>query len=270
MRRLSLLLVIFSTAALAAPITPAAIVGSDGSDLLIPIAGRAQGFGGELFVTDVTLTNFGPEHQSVELTWLPQGGTAEPMTRQVLVQAYSIDTLEDVVGSLFETSGIGAIRVRGVDESGAPDDGSVIDAHARIWTETTCADLTGTVSQSVPSIVMDAGWRGGSGAYAHGVHEGPQYRTNYGIVNPTDAPIQFVVYVNSEAGRRSEVVVVPANGMIQRPVPVGVQGELSVYVEPLGNPPNLWRAYASSVDNRSGSGWTVVAMQPRADPPYLN
>jgi hypothetical protein len=272
MHKLSLHLVIVSlcaTVGLAASPSPAAILGADAADLLIPVAGRTEGFGGELFVTDLTLVNFSASTQNVSLTWLPQGGTSDPQTVTVEIPAYGVETVEDVVATSFDAVGVGAIRIRGVDAAGAFDSDSEIDAFARIFTETTCAGLTGTVSQSLPAIVIGDAWRSGSGAYAHGVRQTAQYRTNYGIVNPNAFPMTFQVVVRTAGARFDDGVTVPAHGMVHRPAPAGATGELSVYVDPVDpDASSLWRAYASTVDNRTGSGWTVVAIQPRVDPVF--
>lgn len=247
----------------------AATVGGDAADLLIPVAGRVEGFGGTLFMTDVTLVNFSSETQLVALTWLPQGGTASPRTVTVELPPYGTETIEDLVATSFETTGVGAIRVRGVDPAGGFDAAAEIDAFARIFTATTCAGATGTVSQSLPAVAFDESWRTGSGAYAHGVRQSAQYRTNYGIVNPTAEPMVFDVVVSTANGRFQETVTVPAFGMVHRPAPIAANGELSIYADPVdADASSLWRMYASTVDNRTGSGWTVVGLQPRADPVF--
>ena len=239
---------------------------TDGSEMLIPVAGRAAGAGGELFLTDLTLVNLtGLQH--VRLTWLPAGGTATPLTRTIAMEAFTHRTIGDVIANEFGTSGVGAIHIQAIDAQGQPTTSAALDANARIWTETTCADLRGTVSQSVPAILLE-GWRNGSPAYVHGVRHNAQFRTNYGIVNLGPQALTFRVLVNSQGGRQEETVTVPAFGTVHRPVPNGVSDALSIFIEPLvglGSPVGAWRAYASTTDNVSGSGWTVVAIQPRVD-----
>ncbi|MGH9457701.1 MAG: hypothetical protein ACRD2J_08695 [Thermoanaerobaculia bacterium] len=253
----------------AQPVTPAAFTGSDGADLLIPIAGRTPGARGELFVTDVTLVNFGPETQRLELTWNPQGGTSMPQVEFLDLGARIAFTAEDIVGVFFGTMGVGAIRIRAIDATGNADMNAQIDAHARVWTRTTCTDLAGTVSQSVPAVRLGE-WRQCSGAYMHGARQNGQFRSNYGIVNPSPFADSFRVIVSSETGRFEEVVTVPPFGTVHRPVPAGAGGELSIFVEAPSTchvaPIEMnWRTYATTVDNQSGSGWTMVGIQPRMD-----
>lgn len=243
-----------------------AVLPVDGIELLIPVAGYAPGAAGELFSTDLTLVNLSRAKQSVRLTWLPGGGTASPVTRTINLEALAVQPLTHVLRQVFGRDGIGAILISAFDP--ATPIPAVLDANARIWTETICAGRTGTVSQSVPAIRLDNTWRDASPAYVHGVRQSPGFRTNYGIVNMSSRPLDFRVLVNSAGGRVEERVTVQPNGTVHRPVPAGVDGELSVFIEPLvpaGGQSGSWRGYAATTDNQTGSGWTVVAMQPRTD-----
>ena len=249
----------------------AAVVPTDGTTLLIPIAGYGPGARGELFSTDLTLVSFTRGMQRVRLTWLPLGGTASPITRTVTLDGVTFQPLVHVVRQVFGTEGVGAILIDASDPT-SPN-APAIDAHARIWTPTVFQGLTGTVSQSVPAVRLGADWRDSSPAYIHGVRQNPGFRTNYGIVNMGPRNQDFRVMVNSAVGRVEERVTVPVNGIIHRPVPAGVDAELSIYIEPIANPAippggspySSWRAYAATTDNASGSGWTVIAIQPRVD-----
>lgn len=235
----------------------AAIGGSDATEMLIPIAGQAAGARGESFVTDLTLVNFVNTQQSVELTWLPFGGTDTPQKATVLIDGHKLRNLLNVVNGVFGATGVGAIHIRGTGP---------MDAHARIYAETTCSGLAGTVNQSVPAVLLD-GWRNGSPAYVHGARSNPDIRSNYGIVNLEGQPRSFRVIVNSVGGKVEEIVTVPANGTLHRPVPQPVEGDLSIYFEPLTGS-GRWHGYAASVDNRTGDGWTMTAIQPRIDIVY--
>ena len=249
----------------------AAVVPTDGTTLLVPIAGYAPGAGGELFSTDLTLVSFTRGIQRVRLTWLPLGGTASPITRTVTLDGVTFQPLIHVVRQVFGTEGVGAILIDATDPTSPVS--PAIDAHSRIWTPTVFQGLTGTVSQSVPAIRLGSDWRDGSPAYIHGVRQSTGFRTNYGIVNMGPRNQDFRVLVNSATGRVAERVTVPANGIIHRPVLPGVDAELSIYIEPIPNPAvppggspfSSWRAYAATTDNASGSGWTVIAIQPRTD-----
>jgi hypothetical protein len=247
----------------------AAVVPTDGAQMLIPVAGYTAGANGEFFTTDLSLVNLTRVTQRIRLTWLPLGGTDAPVTRSVTVDGFAVQPLVHVVRQVFATEGVGAILIDAFDPTTPVP--AAIDAHARIWTESICSGVPGTVSQSVPALRLD-GWRNTSPAYIHGVRQNPGFRTNYGIVNLHSQPLDFEVIVNSAAGRFTEQVTVPANGTIHRRVPGSPDGELSIYIEPVlapSLPPENafgpWRAYAATTDNASGSGWTVEAIQPRND-----
>lgn len=244
------------TALLIADVAGAAVAGSDGTEMLIPIAGRTEGARGEMWNTELTLVNLTGDDHEVELTWLPQGGTSNPETVDVPMPPHTFRTIGDVA-ELFGTTGIGAVYIRALDPAAA------IDAHARIWTDSPCVDWPGSLSQSVPAVLF-SGWRNDSPAYVHGVRSGNAFRANYGIVNISNQPREFRVYVNSFRGRVEEIVTVPAGGIVQRPLPQPVSGPTSVYFEPLDDG-GRWHGYASTIDNFSGSGWTIPAMQPRTD-----
>jgi hypothetical protein len=239
-----------------------AVTGTDATEMLVPIAGTARGAGGESFLTDLTIVNLGNRAENITLTWLPLGGSAQPPTRTVTVGSLQFLTLPDVVGITFETSGLGAILIRSAN---ADPGAAALDAHARVYTETNNGGRGGTINQTVPAVLL-SGWRNGSPAYVHGTRQNPILRTNYGLVNLESTPRSFRVLVNSIGGRAEETVTVPAFGTLQRPVPLPqpLGGSLSLSFEPV-TPAGAWRAYASSIDNLTGSGWTIPAIQPRQD-----
>lgn len=248
----------------------AAVPQTDARAFLVPVAGNVVGGGGVRFYTDLTITNFSNEDQLVRLDWLPfQGGAAASTT--VTVPYLSYLTFPDVVGAKLGLEGIGSILVTAVGEGGSPDPDGKIEGFARIWNGLSCEGVPGTVSQSLPAVSLE-GWRDESPAYVHGVRQTSQYRTNVGVVNlDTEDRQRFRVIVNSGLGKLEWTIELEPMTMVQQPVPAGPYGDLSVYVEPVaaeGEGSGPWRAWASSVDNASGSGWTVAAVQPRTDVVY--
>lgn len=245
----------------------AAIPQTDAPRFLVPVAGNVTGAGGVQFLTDLTITNFSNEDQLVKLEWLPFQGQA-PASTTLTIPYLSYMTFTDVVGEKLDAAGLGSIVVTAVDDSGAADPEGRIDGFARIWNRMACAEAPGSVSQSLPAVSLE-GWRDESPAYVHGVRQTSQYRTNVGIVNLDSTSSQrFRVIVNSALGKVEWTVELAPMTMVQQPVPQGPYGDLSVYVEPIADPlggPRPWRAWGSSVDNASGSGWTVAAVQPRQD-----
>lgn len=255
------LLLIFSIPA-AAQYGAHAVTGSDAAAFLVPVAGHVVGAGGAVFATDLTIVNFGSGDQRVELEWIPRTG---PTARaEVTIPFLGYQTLGDVALSNLDVEGVGAIVVRAIEANGSPDPSGRIDGYARIWTTTQCEPLSGTVSQTLVPLLLE-GWRSGSPAYIHGVRQTGFFRTNYGIVNlDRDEARTFLVIINSPLGKVERNVTIAPFSMIHEAVPAGVGGDLSIYIEPVGGEGD-WRAYGSSVDNQTGSGWVVPAVQPRTD-----
>ncbi|HVR42245.1 MAG TPA: hypothetical protein VMS56_02270 [Thermoanaerobaculia bacterium] len=256
-------LLLASTLAIAADVAPTAAMQADAAQFLVPVAGNVRGAGGEHFLTDLTVVNFRGVDQLVKLEWIPAGAPAAVETTLV-VPFLSYLTWSDVVGTQLHTEGLGAILVTAVDASGDPDAAGEIDGYARIWTAVSCEGIPGTVSQSLAPMLL-GGWRDESPAYVHGVRHTSEFRTNWGVVNldRTEAR-RFQVIVNSGTGKVERTIELEPFTMLQQPVPLGPYGDLSIYVEPL-EPAGRWTAYASSVDNHTGSGWVVPAVQPRTD-----
>ena len=250
-----------AAALLVANAAVAAVISTDSAEMLIPVAGHVEGANGETFVTELTIVNLSRVSETVELVWLPHGGTPNPETETVVLDPLRFIVLEDVVNETFGETGLGALLIRATDGNAA------LDAHARIWHTRRFGIRSVEMSQAVPAVQL-SGWRNGSPAYVHGAHAiWPRYRVNYGIVNLDSRPRQFRVILRSYLGPNEEIVTVPANGTLQRPVPDRAVGYLSIYFEPL-EAGGRWHAYASSVSNEGGSGWTVPAMQPRVDVQY--
>lgn len=250
---------------LSAQPAPQAVTGEDVSAFLVPIAGRVVGVSGTTFRTDLTIVNFGDADQRVELEWISRAGTNA--RAEVTIPYLSYQTLHDVVGSSFELTELGAIFVRGIDETGAPDPAAQIDGYARIWTTVETDPRKGSASQSLVPMKLE-GWRSDSPAYVHGVRLNGQFRTNYGIVNlDRDHARTFKVLVNSPVGKMERIHEIAPFSMVLESIPYGPWGDLSVYVEPLGSGGD-WRAFASTVDNSTQSGWIVPAVQPRIDVIY--
>ena len=271
-----LLTLALATPVAAESVTASAALDTDTTQFLIPIAGNVRGARGEHFRTDLTVINFKGTPQLVRIEWIPRPG-APAATIERTIPFLGFSTWQDFVGTELDLEGAGALLVTALTTGGALDPSGQIEGFARIWNYMECIDLVGTVSQAVSALSMD-GWRNGSPAYVHGVRQTSQYRTNVGIVNlDRSATRRFRLIVNSGLGKIERTIELPPFTMTQEPVGEGPYGDLSVYVEPLDArfyvEPQLeafgpWRAYATSIDNYSGSGWVIAAMQPRTDVVY--
>ena len=191
----------------------------------------------------------------LNVAWLRELMTHDPSTAAILCSDSS------------SVPAVGAVKVPGahaLNYSSPELIAALIDAHARIWTQQ--RETRGTLTQSVPGVLLE-GWKEDTPAYVHGVRNDSLFRGNYGIVNLSPEPRQFLVIANGNHGKGQEVVTVPGYGVLHKGMPALAAGDLSIHFEPLGGS-GRWHAYSSSVDNLSGSSWTVPAMQPRINLQY--
>jgi hypothetical protein len=259
LRLVSLLLL----AALASSSFAAADREASRATIMIPVAGTVTGSNNTRFQTDLTIATQGhastPVH--IDVFWLPQDapGSATAVVRLTL-QPRAIEHYEDFVTRTLQKSGLGSIILRAVKEDGTPDIAARIDAFARVWTPSPGA--IGTMSQAVYASTLYSpaidDFQPIAGVI-YGLRQDADFRSNFGIVNMSAKRLRFSVrFIGSTT--RSEMYTVEPNSMIQRAVPAGAFGPLTVTVTPEQEIPatlNLgaWTAYGSSIDNRTGDAW---------------
>ena len=230
--------------------------------VLIPIAGNAPGAFGTHFRSDLTLINYRPVSQRVNIRMLALNADSysEPW-KTVTLEANSSLTIEDVVGTLLGKSGIGALEIKAVGTNDLLDLDAKIDATSRIWT--TQPGGSGTYSQTTPAVRWTGTTRDAP-VYLLGLRQDEDFRTNIGIVNfdSSAPPRVFDVAVTGSRGSTTFTITTQAPmSLIQVPVPAGVYGPMTVTITPR-NVPGFWIAYGSSVDNRTGDGWVTNEVQP--------
>lgn len=239
------------------------------NQILIPAAISADGANGTMFRSDIRITNQSDRSQRVQLDWLPQDGAPNPAV-VTIVDLLPHETLasDDFVQEVMNRGGLGAILVRGIDAAGALDPDARLHATSRVWTPQPGSE--GTSSQSfspVPlrDVVSDK-------LFIVGHRRNAQYRTNVGIVNLDGGAHTFLVTVSGETPTllpEEYRVTVPGFAMVQFPVTGAQQKQLRVDVEedvaPGGPRLSLWTAYASTVDNVTGDGWTTVGVDRAAE-----
>jgi hypothetical protein len=237
----------------------AVIVEPGQSRLIFPVAGKVEGASGVVYQTEITLLNLRTSTQLYEVRWLDPHGVVDPAEELAVFSLgpYSFRSISDFVGQQLQRSGIGAVVVTAVTADGRRDEEAMIHGTARIWHR---ADFfSGTLSQTVPALLH--GLRPDFPGYIHGLRQSEQFRSNLGIVNlDLENPRSFRLWVRGENGVRhsSEIHLAPG-ATRQMPVPAGPAGTISVVFEPLGAG-GEWVAYGSSVDNVSGSAWTLPAI----------
>jgi hypothetical protein len=234
--------------------------------ILVPAAISAAGANDTWFRSDIRLTNMHFDRsQRVSIQWLPAGGGAiAAFVTEVTLEGGSSVTSNDFVREVMNRGGLGAIVFQGLTADGAPDPHARLHATSRIWTHQPGSD--GTSSQTLtPVPFRDV-------VSEHVVILGHQrnehYRTNVGIVNldATNAQTFLVTVSGENPTLLPEIyrVTVPPLAMIQFPTSGAEQNQLRVDIEQERLPGQgrltLWTAYASSVDNITGDGWSSVGV----------
>lgn len=227
--------------------------------LLIPVAGNAQGANGTFFRSDINIINFRNAEQRIRLRWLPQGrsGLTEP-TREMTIAAASGFFAEDFVNTVMEQTGLGAIQIVGIRADGQADVDARLYATSRIWTPHPA--VGGTVSQSFPTLTMvtrsDAPPK-----WIFGVRRDDRYRLNVGIVNYSGVKQAFTVQTGAGGpvpGGELVAVEVEPFSVAQVGITGTAQGTFQIVVRNNAGSA-LWDAWASSIDNVTGDAWSMVA-----------
>lgn len=261
----ALSLIVTTTAAASGLSTPRA----HADQILIPAAISAEGANGTIFRSDIRITNQRGEHtQSVLLAWLPQDGLPNPAGSATFVTIVDIEpyqtlAADDFVHEVMNRGGLGAILVQGLDEFGQADPDARLHATARVWTPN--PSNGGTSSQSLAPIALKD--IANEKLFILGHRRNEQYRTNVGIVNLDSEAHTFLVTVSGETPTllpEEYRVTVPGSAMVQFPVVGAQQNQLRIEIQedvaPGAGNLTLWTAYASSVDNATGDGWTTVGV----------
>lgn len=227
-----------------------------GAELMIPFAGSTAGALGTFFRTDVSILNYRDVEQPLVIGFYPLNEDFLGYEREatVVLPPHSTTNYEDVVATLFERGGVGAIVIN--DRTSGPrfDPNAKLVASYRIWTRRT--DGNGTTSQSSMAVSLSALPPGRQTRVAFGVRQDADFRCNVGIVNLNYGSRSYRVTASSPSGSVTTGVMVVGSSMTQVPLPQADLGYVTVTVEPLDTlDADVWTAYATSVDNHSGDGW---------------
>jgi hypothetical protein len=259
MRKLALLLLVV----IALPLFAEVIVPQTGAPRLwVPVAGHTAGANGTFFRSEISITNLRNATQRVRVYWLPQGasGVATPL------QTYDIPAgrgflSEDFVDRSLLQSGLGAIEIVGVTNTGALDPQALLHVTSRVWTPRPDGG-GGTMSQTFPSVIAGAS-PVSNVKDIYGMRRGREYRLNVGVLNPSDTTqrFRFIVTIIGPSGSGVETfeLEVPARAIQQTLVPGTADGVATIRIEDLDGGAGDWQAWASSVDNESGDAWSQLA-----------
>jgi hypothetical protein len=217
------------------PIYIQARPGAVGSELTIPVIGRAPGANETFWRTDVTLFNPSASRLSLALRY-------EGATKFIAIDAGDTVFLADVVYSQFgRSSGTGALNV-----SWSGFSGPVVTS--RTYTSTT---TNATFGQSIDPVSSFS-----SSAYVTGLRGDGAYRSNIGFVNGGGETETFQVILLSvygtELGRKS--VTLAAGGQTQMALTALFPGASSTAftLQVAGDANAKLFVYGSMVDNISG------------------
>lgn len=238
-------------AAIVQPVTSA-------PEVLIPVAGSVQGANGTFFHSDIMIGNFADHNQTIRLQWLPQGVSSTFSTTIVLGSRSGIRGFDFVHDQLGQ-SGIGAILVTGVTDTGAFDASAAIYVSSRIWTKQ--PGTNGNTSQTLPALPTSAIDTTSATIYSLSFENGSD-RTNVGIVNldPAQAQTFQIVFLFSPLPAAFPVTVPP---MSMRQVSIVGFGGFDIFIDnstPAATRSTKWVAYSSVVDNITGDAWSELAV----------
>lgn len=226
---------------------------------VVPTVAHLDGARGSRWRSDLTVANPCPTRTTFSLEFFERG-TPAPAVRSA---AFGLDpgvsaSYPDLVQQLFEFEGAGILRVVG------PRD-AVLPAQARTYNQTP----QGTFGQDVPCIPEEAAIPAGVTAVLAGLAHSPNlavgFRTNLGLVNVGELPIEVVVRVFDSRGTALGQMTVPLgareNRQFDRVLAAFTSGELvdaSIWVHS-STPGGRFLALASVIDNVSGDPTLVTA-----------
>jgi len=223
-----------------------------GKPFVIAAAVHVQGAGTTRWRTNLTLVNPAGDEAVVQVVPLPSSsweGSLEPVT--LVIPAQSTRLIEDVAVSLWSGHGVAALLVE-------PQEGAVAAASRTF----TVGDDGGTFGQGIEPMAVSGG--AGGSMWIPGIREDQGHRTNFGVINVHEEPVDVVLVLHHATGniamRRN--LVVPARGLLQINQPLAsldyeiTGGAAEVKV---ASPGGRVLAWASVVDNASGDAVFIPA-----------
>lgn len=236
--------------------------------VLIPVVGNAVSGGGTHYRSDITFVNWNLDDQRVQFLYMPSNNPAANIVATGTIPGDRPPfTIIDFVGQELNTTGIGALLILPIDAFDEFDDNAALDVHSRIYTDAPKPNTTrGTVSLQFPGV-DPSHLQGEYEALVLGLRQDANFRTNVGLVNLEDFPIQFSVLMVPESAPpgtqlREVLITVQSLSMIQQSLPTDeLPGPFSLIVgvnQDVPNDDQWWTTYAASVDNFTGDGWVAM------------
>ncbi len=227
-------------------------------ELWIPIAGNAQG--GNFFRTDLRILNPSfAKDITIAASYLPveKDNTSAPSV-QITIPKRQMIAYDNVVSSLFNTSGFGAIRFTSADD---------FTVTSRTFADNPCSS-GGIFGQFIPGFQLSQALTKGTIIQ---LSVSPDFRSNAGFANPnpTAASIALVLYGSNNEVVNSASIDIPPFG-------ARILGLPSISGIPNLNVANAWISFSSNVpvigygsvvDNRSADQIFIAASEDSGSPP---
>jgi hypothetical protein len=252
-------LLLAATAAFGAGVKTDGLVVPQGSStqILIPAAGSAAGANNQFFRSDITVFNYAAHDQRVRFQWLPAGqdGTNVP-ARELTIGARRGLASEDFVPAYIQQTGLGAILITPLTDTGALDISAKLFATCRIYSNPPNSE-GGSVSQSFNSVPISAALNLKQSIV--GLKHDERFRMSVGIVNlePTTQTYQLT-FLGTGGGQLDNVTVsVPPMSLLQVSAPGTAHVNMQVGVTSLTQG-SKWLSFGSSVDNTTGDSWSEL------------
>jgi hypothetical protein len=255
MKRLLVILII-----VAQPLIAGAGSGGSLADwFVIPVVAHAPGSAGTYWKSDLSIVNpYNWQEIRVYIQLLVSDQpNSIPTEKSVIIAAGSSVYIEDVLDTLFNHEGTGALIVR------------TKDTRKFTVTARTYTGSGGTFGQTENGQKLTNG--GQEITFITGVKNGGGFRSNYGIVNVSYFSANFKVYVYSSEGQLmgQETVTLDKWSHTQRSVRSIADrfdhGYVKIWCQAQASQDIKWVAYVSVVDNNSGDG---VFLEERTDREY--
>jgi len=227
-------------------------------DRIVPQASHATGGGGDVFRTDLHVSNVGPLPQAVTLSLIPRLTTGgEPGPRTYTVPAGATLALPDVLAKEF---GLGDPAAAGIRIHAAPDARLVVGSRTYVERD------AGSLGFPIAGQAVDEAIGSGDGAAASiQLGQGRDRRTNFGFaeVSGQDATVRVEAHgpdgallgARTYAVHGGESVQAPASDLLGKDV---AARDLYLRFEVSGGGGRIL-AYGVAVDNASGDAIYVPA-----------
>ena len=216
------------------------------SGALVTATAKLAGQAGTDWRSDLVVTNVGDAATTVTIqAWLRDQANPAPAERTLQLAPMAGEVVEDVLGELFALPSGAAASL--LIEAPAP---------LAIGSRTYNTTVDGTYGQSIPAAALTSAFGPGQPAFVTGLVEGPEARSNLGLVNISDDEItvQAEFFDTGGTALGSADYRVPARGAIQRNRVLRdvVSGTVDAAWARLVSPDGDFMAFGSTVDALTG------------------